>query len=435
METIKSSKFVLVLLLLMGAFGVMGGGLVAPGLPTIGAAFDAPEAQIGLILSIYTLAAAISLPFIGYFIDVVGRKKVGLTCLLIDGLTGIAVIYAPSFSVFLMMRFIQGIGIAGLVPVAMTVIGDLFSGERRLQVIGLLSASISMAAVIIPLIGGALASVDWRYVFLVYGFSLLLAIYLYFILPETKPEQGKDKSKLVSKIRAQMPEDANLASQLYGKMLENSDYAHQPQKQQPQRVNRASVIGYISSLSVALKIKKIRNVISHSFVLYFLLYALIAYSPTYLMQTHNFDEVFNGVVISINALFSAFLASRALFVSRYLDWRQRTALGYAIISMSFLLLPFWSQGSFMVSFSFIFFGIGMGIVSPTIYNRVTLLAPPHLTGAVISIFNTMKYIGMTVAPIAIGILLIYTNLNVVFLVVGGVTVCWAILAFLLQARK
>jgi len=68
METQRGSlpTYLVVMILVMGAFGVMGGGLVAPALPTIGGAFDVPEGQQGLVLSVYTLAAAISLPFIGY---------------------------------------------------------------------------------------------------------------------------------------------------------------------------------------------------------------------------------------------------------------------------------------------------------------------------------------------------------------------------------
>lgn len=76
----------------MGAFGVMGGGLVAPGLVAIGTAFNAPEEQFGFVLSIYTLSAAISLPIIGYFIDTVRRRRVGLVCLVIDGSAGLAIL-------------------------------------------------------------------------------------------------------------------------------------------------------------------------------------------------------------------------------------------------------------------------------------------------------------------------------------------------------
>ncbi|MGM0406298.1 MAG: MFS transporter [Thermoplasmatota archaeon] len=382
------SKFVIITLMIMGAFGVMGGGLVAPGLPTIGRAFDAPDEQIGLILSLYTLSAAISLPFIGYFIDAVGRRKIGITCLLIDGITGLAIIFVPNFHTLLVLRFIQGIGIAGLVPVAMTVIGDLFTGDKRLKFMGYLSGTISLGAVIIPTIGGTLASIDWRLVFAVYGLSIFLALLFYFTLPETRPSKNSKNKK------------------------------------------SNSALEYAKSLISTLKIRDIRNVLIHSFVIYFLLYALVTYLPIYLSRIHGFSELFSGFALSIQGAFAAILASKAEFIARYLDWSKRAFLGFGLVSVSFLFLPFWFVGSYSVTMSFVIYGIGMGIVSPTIYNRVTKLSPQELSGSVIATFNMMKYIGMTAAPIIIGILLIFLGLNTIFIIVGVTAALWSLLTLL-----
>ena len=386
-------SFVIIVLLVMGAFGVMGGGLVAPGLPIIGEAFDAPEAQFGWILSIYTLSAALSLPFIGYFIDSIGRRKVGITCLLVDGITGLAIIFAPSFSVLLLLRFIQGIGIAGLVPVAMTVIGDLFEGEKRLQIMGYLTGTISLGAVFIPTLGGALASIDWRYVFAVYGLSLGLALFFFLNLPETSP---------------------------------NKD---------PEGGEHSSPLEYASSLFSVLKIKKIRDMMIHSLILYFLLYALVTFLPIFLVGIHGFDAIFTGLALSIQAVFSAFLASRAGFVARFMGWRKRASLGFILMALALILLPVWPIKSYTISFSFIIYGIGMGFTSPTIYDRVTRISPERLTGSVISIFNTMKYVGMTLSPFLLGLALLFTGLNTIFIGVGILSGTWAVLTLLPEFSK
>ncbi len=376
---------VIVILLVMGAFGVMGGGLVAPGLTTIGTAFGAREEQFGFILSIYTLSAAISLPMIGYFIDTVGRRKVGLTCLAVDGLGGLAIIFAPSFGIMLLFRFIQGIGIAGLIPVAMTVIGDLFKGGKRLQFMGYLSGTISVGAVVIPTVGGALASIDWRLVFAVYGFSLVLAVFFLYTLPETSPNKNTLKTE------------------------------------------RNSLLYYLSSLFSVLKIREIRNVMIHSLVIFFLLYTLVTFLPIYLIIGHGFNEIFTGLALSLQGAFSAILASRVTFIRKYFGWRERAALGFLLMAMSLLLLPLWAQGSYLVGLSFIIYGIGMGIVSPTIYNRATYLPPAELTGSVIAIFNTMKYVGMTLSPFIIGFALLFIKLDTVFITVGFIALIWAVL--------
>jgi len=366
----------------------MGGGLVAPSLPIIGEAFNVAEERVGLILSVYTLAAAISLPMIGYFIDSIGRKKVGITCLLIDGSAGLAIMFAPTFSFLLLLRFIQGVGIAGLVPVAMTVIGDLSSGSKRLQLMGYLSGTISLGAIVIPFVGGTLASVHWRLVFAVYGFSLLLAMLFSFTFTETDSRAKGDNS------------------------VHNSP------------------LNYTFSLLSTLKVKNIRNLIIHCLILYFLLYALVAYLPIYLIQIHGFDEIFSGIALSVQAVFSAILASKASSLAGYLDWKKRTGFGFILISLSFLTLPYWPSGSYMISLSFILYGSGMGIVSPTIYNQITLFSPSGLTGSVIAIFNTMKYVGMTIAPVMIGFSLIFTALDTVFIGVGVFSATWAVITLL-----
>ena len=377
------SNYLTAMILIMGSFSVMGGGLIAPALPSIGAAFGAPSHRWGLILSVYTFSAALSLPFTGYFIDLAGRRKVALTCLLIDGTAGLAVIIAPSFRIMLILRFIQGIGIAGLMPSAMTIIGDLFEGEKKLGVIAYLSATISLAAIIIPALGGLLASIDWRLVFAVYSLSFFLAGFFFFTLPETMTSTEEQKKE-----------------------------------------NR-SPLKYISALYSALKIKSIRQVIMHSMIIYFLLYALITFLPIYLIVERGFDEIFTGIALSLQGIFGALLASRAKILAKKLHWKKIAALGFALIALSFALLPLWPGGNYLVSISFIIYGAGMGIVSPAIYNRITELPPKELAGSVIAIFNTMKYVGMTLSPFILGYIFIFTELNFIFLGLALATALWA----------
>lgn len=376
-------SYLLIAILIMGAFGVMGGGLVAPALPSIGEAFMAREEQLGLILSVYTFSAALSLPFIGYLLDTLGPRRMALFCLILDGATGIVITLAPTFPILLVLRFIQGIGISGLVPIAMTIIGRLFSGEKRLKVMGYLTGVISLGVVIIPSLGGFLAAKDWRFVFLVYGFSLFLALFFFFALPSIS--SGAEKT-----------------------------------------TKQASPLTYLVNLFSVLKIQAIRHTMYHSLAIYFYLYTLVTFLPLYLIMGHGFDTVFTGLALSLHGLFSAFVSSLAHFLARYLKWQQRTTLGYAFMALCFLLLPLWPQGSYLVSFSFIFYGIGMGMVVPTVYNRVTRLPPKEIAGSVIAIFNTMKYLGMTLSPLILGFLLSFVKLETIFIGVGVSSLLWGI---------
>ena len=381
-ENKQISGPLLAFIMIMGAFGVMGGGLVAPGLPAIGSAFSAPEEQLGLILSVYTISAAISLPLIGYFIDTVGRRRTALVCLIIDGTAGIGSSLAPTFSILLGWRFLQGIGVAGLIPIAMTVIGDCFQGKKRLKYMGFLTGTISLGAVIIPSLGGFLAAVDWRLVFMVYALSLVLALIFFFKLPETAASTGQIS---LNKLRQ-----------------------------------------HLVSLFNILKLEKIRLVLLQSFAAYFFLYAMVTFLPVYIFQVHGLGEIFSGLSLSLQGLISAIFASRAGFFAGIIGWRKRTVLGFILIAMAFMLLPFWPEESYLILLSMIIYGSGMGILNPTIYDRITGLPPEKLRGSVISLFNTLKYLGMSSSPLLLGFLLIFFEMQILFFFTGITAALWGI---------
>ncbi len=67
-------------------------------------------------------------------------------------------------------------GIAGLLPVAMTLIGDFFKGAQKVKAMGYMSSTMALGAVVAPMIGGGLAMLSWRFSFLFYAVSIPLAV-------------------------------------------------------------------------------------------------------------------------------------------------------------------------------------------------------------------------------------------------------------------
>ena len=375
----------LVVLLGMGAFGVMGGAMVAPGLPSLIEPFGVSDDAVGLVLSAYTFSAAISLPFIGLLIDRVGRKPVGIACLVLDGIMGIMCAFAPNFSVLVAFRFIQGMGIAGLIPVAMTVIGDWYEKRKtRLNVMGILSGTISASAVIIPLLGGLLAARSWRYPFFAYGFSLVLALLFYFLIDETKQKNHRNSDRF-----------------------------------------KEAVVQHVDSMRDAVAISRVRQTLLHSGVVYFLLYTMVTFMPLFLVTRHYLDEAVAGVALSLQAVFSVVLASKAGAVDEYLKWKGKLFLGFFFITAGLFLIPLWPT-HLWVAVSLTLFGVGMGVVQPAIYHEATAAPPQKLTGSVVALFNTLKYVGMTAAPLILGMLRAQVSLDGLFYVAAGFGAVWII---------
>lgn len=368
----------LVTILSLGALAVMGGGLLAPALPALIEPFGTTSGSVGLVLSMYTLAAALTLPFTGLLLDIVGRKQVGITCLMIDGLFGILCTFATNFGTLLVFRFMQGIGIAGLVPVAMTIIGDWYDGERRLRVMGYLSATIAIAAVGIPFLAGILAEVDWRYPFYIYGFSPILAIPFALLIPESKPSHTSKNP-----------------------------------------------VQYLRNLKSAIILDEVRTVFLHSFGTYFLLYAFITFMPLHLAARFGYGVWVAGAAIAVNASISAWVSTKAVLIERTCGRHWTLVYGYVLLATSLLLLPLWPHIT-GVMVSLLLYGSGMGILQPAIFNRAAMAGPPELTGAIVAWFNTIKFVGMTTAPFLLRFVFDAAGMTVTFLIAGIIGGTWAL---------
>jgi MFS family permease len=100
--------------------------------------------------------------------DVYGRKPIfmiGIVIFLIgSALSGLS----QSVGLLILFRGIQGIGAGSLFPVALAIIGDLFSPQERGKYQGLFGGVFRIAFIVGPLVGGFLTeNVSWHWIFYV----------------------------------------------------------------------------------------------------------------------------------------------------------------------------------------------------------------------------------------------------------------------------
>ncbi|RPJ42743.1 MAG: MFS transporter, partial [Chloroflexi bacterium] len=154
----------------------MEGTVVATAMPTI-------VAQLGglsiysWVFSIFMLASTTTVPIYGKLSDVYGRKIVYVFSMFLFLIGSILCGIAQSMEQLIFFRAIQGLGAGGVLPLAFTIVGELFSLEDRARMQGLFSAVWGVSAVIGPLIGGFLVDqVSWRWVFFINLIPGLLAM-------------------------------------------------------------------------------------------------------------------------------------------------------------------------------------------------------------------------------------------------------------------
>lgn len=172
------------LLLLTNLTPPLGVALISPLMNTLTGPFGVSDAEIGLLITAFSAPSIVSIPVVGTLSDRYGRKPVLITGLLVFGLAGSAVGATTDFRVALALRFLQGIGFAGLTPIIVTSTGDLFRESAEATAQGIRFATSGVTMMIFPLLAGAAVAVAWQLPFFFYGVSVPIALVLAVFLDE-----------------------------------------------------------------------------------------------------------------------------------------------------------------------------------------------------------------------------------------------------------
>jgi EmrB/QacA subfamily drug resistance transporter len=124
--------------------------------------------QFPWLFSVYLLGQAVSVPLYSKLADQYGRKPmmmVGVGVFLVGSLLcGLA----WSMVALIAFRAVQGLGAGAVMPIGMTIVGDIYSVAERAKVQGYLASVWALAAVVGPTLGGVFADyASWRWIFFV----------------------------------------------------------------------------------------------------------------------------------------------------------------------------------------------------------------------------------------------------------------------------
>ena len=154
------------LALMLGVFlSSLDSTIIVTALPTISGDLGGLS-HLSWVATSYMLTTLISTPLYGKLGDMLGRKKVFQSAIIVFLAGSILSGLSQTMGELIAFRALQGIGAGGLIVGAMAILSDIVSSRERGKYLGWIQGVYLLAWVVGPLLGGFLVvSTSWRWVF------------------------------------------------------------------------------------------------------------------------------------------------------------------------------------------------------------------------------------------------------------------------------
>ena len=325
---------------------VMAGAAISPALGLIAQAFpDASETMIKLILTAPSLMI-IPFSFLSSFLtSKLTKRTIILIGLLIYLFGGISPQFMSSVELLLIFRLILGAGVGLLIPLAMSLINDYYTGKERTRMMGYNSAFSNIGGILTMLLAGWLATFGWRIPFNVYFLGLIIFLLVFFFLPKgeiQKPAQHERKSR--------MP---------------------------------LSVYGYAFAMGGIM----------------LAYYSIATNMALYLEQNDFGGAALAGTVVSFTTvggmITSLFLVQIELMFKKFVVPAMLFGMGIAFLTLAF------TSNIALVLISVCFVGFGQGSLFPIIVLKALDCVPLHLADRTVAITSSFTFLGQFMSPIVL----------------------------------
>ncbi|GIP26146.1 permease [Paenibacillus sp. J23TS9] len=345
--------------------------LAAPAIKLIGVDFpDASPVLVQLIVtfaSFFVVPALLSVRFISTYFS---KKTILLFGLLLYIIGGVGPAFMHSVTGILVFRAVLGISIGLVTTMLNTLIAEHIQGNERIKMNGLIQAISGLGGAFFLSLGGNIAALGWRGVFLTYSYAIILAILVLLFIPRDKP------GRLTMKSNQEKP--SRLPAKVYGVSL--------------------GTLGIL--------------------ILY---YAIPTNLAVYMADNGFGNATATGYVTAVSLL-AIFIGGLCVRVMAERFKQAIIPLVVLLYSVSFVMISVTHLLS-LVILSVSLIGFGFGIVYPMLMGSIMEATPKSRLTSGISMLLIFTYLGQFVTPIVLnGIHLIgISTLRGTFLTLGIIT--------------
>lgn len=378
-------------LLLLGSItvtGILANTLPNAGLPDILDDLGRDDAAAGLLVAGASIPGIVVAPLIGLLADRYGRRTILVPCLVVFALFGALAGLAPSYELLVLARFGQGLGSAGLINLTNILIGDHWQGVERSRMFGYNSAILTVSLTVLPFVGGVLTDLgSWRYSFAPYPLALVTAWVVW-----RRLERGViDRS-------------VSVADQL-----------------------RAAA-GVVRNPAVLAPV----FLAFAAFVFVFGLFLTVL--PVHLENEFGMSASERGLVVAVPAIGATI---GALVLGRLRSRRSARTVAAASFGLFALAYPVVGLAGALplLLAAAIVYGVGEGLLLPTLTDIVAGSAPERSRGAVLSVQVSAIRGGQTAGPLLAGAAMGTMATGSVFVVAGGLAAALALLTAVVRVGR
>lgn len=362
----------LTVIFLITLMGVMGVASITPAFPTVIRHFGISPTQVTLLITFFTFPGIFLAPVVGVLADRFGRKTILIPSLLLFGLAGLGCFFTKNWQVLLGLRFAQGTGAAALGMLNITLIGDLYEGPKRAEMMGYNASVLSIGTASYPAIGGALAMAGWQFPFLLPFLAIPTAILVLVWLKNPEPRIQQNLKVYLLKTW--------------------------------KNINKKTVWGLF-----------IINIL-----LFVILYgAFLSYFPQMMEERLDATALQIGLMMSAFSVITATTASQLKRINRLLKTKHQLQSAFILYMVSMLVLSVASQWWHLI-LPLVTFGLAHGMIIPGIQTLLVGFAPISERAGFMSINSMVLRIGQTAGPMIIALFYTLGGTGTAFL--GGAAV-------------
>ncbi len=183
------NRFLVPYLAFLSAFAPISTDMYLPALPSMAENLGTSNELVSASISMFMLVFAFSMLAWGSLSDRYGRTPALFAGALIYIISSVGIAFCNSIMPLLSWRCVQAVGSGAATSLSMAIVKDIMKGDRMEKVISLMQATLIIAPLTAPVLGGwMLALVSWRGIFWCLALCGLFAMLGVFCLAETAPK-------------------------------------------------------------------------------------------------------------------------------------------------------------------------------------------------------------------------------------------------------